>query len=111
MKSCSKCKESKELTEFYVNAGKPGSYCKPCARAATMYRYRAKTPPRERVIITGRTKECTRCKETKHSSEFYVQSKNKNYLQSECCQCARARGRERTLARLKEGWRNLGVPV
>jgi hypothetical protein len=41
MKTCPKCKETKNITEFYMSKGIPGSYCKICLLTYCRTRYAA----------------------------------------------------------------------
>ncbi len=49
-KRCSKCGETKALTEFTVSHGKPRTPCKACAAAYAAEYWRKKHPPKERAL-------------------------------------------------------------
>lgn len=46
------------------------------------------------VVITVKEKTCTKCKETKDSSEFGIDQKSKDNMSSRCKECRRKRNRE-----------------
>lgn len=86
MKTCQKCKENKDFSQFRVNKNnKSGyaSYCYDCARAYSKEyhkkRYNTKYPTEKTV---GDTRICTLCNEYKPFSEF----KHKKYSWCNICQ-------------------------
>ena len=73
MRTCSHCKEEKNLSEFYKDKTKPDGYrlqCKVCTRKK-------------------KKKKCTSCKATKKIEEFYDNS-------SRCISCEKERSKKRS---------------
>ena len=84
MKTCSKCKEEKELSDFYIESrsGKPKSQCKVCNIKANSER---KKNTRDLLVLT---KTCNTCKEIKSSDLFsdnYLVSDGISNICKNCC--------------------------
>lgn len=111
MPACSSCKEEKSLKEFTKRNDKKSGYdtrCKVCVnkKARKSYKKRHKSCPgcnratrrptgicklceniRERKSATH--KICSKCKENKVVSEFYVRDKEKYLLDNRCKSCCK----------------------
>lgn len=83
-KQCSRCKETKDASEFTKNKlGKDGlhSQCKACK--SEYQRERAKNL----VPVIPETKQCVTCKETKDAAEFPKNKRTNDGLASHCKDC------------------------
>ena len=80
MRTCSKCKETKENYDF---SGKHNYWCRECRTKEA----RAKNPKPE--VIDDGMRTCSHCKTRKPVSEFY------NNTISWCIECRRVHSRER----------------
>ncbi len=94
MKKCRKCKKDKDLSDFYKSKrGKNGinPQCKTCFNIAkTKFEENSKE---NYANIKGIIKEkiCSKCKELKISSEFYVDIYTKSGLKSRCKTCSKSK--------------------
>lgn len=96
-KRCTKCGETKDISEFGVdNKAKDGHFywCRECAKANSRKYYYANSNPKNRISEKPCTKCgekcCTKCGETKDIGEFGVDNKAKDGLFGWCKECARA---------------------
>lgn len=97
-KRCTKCGETKPLTEFHSSSHHKDGHvydCKVCRRAYRLSRH--PTNPREPKIwlYPGDTKSCNVCGETKSVELF--RKVNRDYgdgYYNQCRECERAKGRE-----------------
>src|SRR4051812_32556050 len=98
MKRCSRCKQTKELKDFYKSArGAQGrhAYCKTCVRddlrerAALKPRKIRRSPP----VPTG-YKHCLDCGQAKPMEEFPLNSRTKSGRAQYCKVCHNSRGFE-----------------
>jgi len=90
MKSCSKCNETKPLSEFSKNKNSADglqNWCKFCSRAATkanrIKRIANAVPP-----VTQGTKICSKCRLCKTVSQFYLCIDASDGLTSRCKECS-----------------------
>ncbi|WP_229401922.1 endonuclease VII domain-containing protein [Micromonospora okii] len=91
-KFCKSCQSSKPTEDFYRRSnGYLSAWCKPCTTAANN---RAKAEKRRQArelaasLPPSDLKRCTKCLETKASSDFYARH-------AECKECLRERARAR----------------
>jgi hypothetical protein len=107
-KTCRICKNRQPITEFYKSpnpAYKDGylNVCKTCNLEYDRKR-------REKLKIVVEYKTCSRCKQTKHSSNFTSRYRNKDGLRSECKECSHKESKiyrdkkpsQRYLARIRQ---------
>ena len=110
MKTCNKCNEEKELTEFYVVRNKPNIYCKKCDNLKSKeyhIKNRDKILPRLRKrkfdnknknsvrfkvnelikLINENQSVCTKCLKIKDKSCFITDNSRKNKLSASCKDC------------------------
>lgn len=88
MKLCNACGETKPLTEFYTNKGKPHSECKPCARERARANHARKRVPKREVFPEG-FKRCPRCRELKSlEGDFNRATNRKDGYAVWCRPCA-----------------------
>lgn len=64
---CSKCKESKDNSLFYLRDGNPYGWCKPCRKIKYV-----KDVNKEPIL----SKICSKCKEERDASQFYLRLGN-----------------------------------
>ncbi len=84
MKRCSKCKEIKELNEYYKNRGNPDGleyYCKPCKNTAgnkkeVNARYYQKN--REAQIARSRTYDITNREKVRENHKLYMRKRRQD---------------------------------
>ncbi|RKZ06078.1 hypothetical protein DRQ25_14710 [Candidatus Fermentibacteria bacterium] len=91
-KICSKCKEEKNFTEFYVRKNRKSGYtssCKKCKRKQGRIKYTAH--PIESKIVGGDTKKCTMCQSIKPVHDFYERKDRRVGIASECKVCVVSR--------------------
>ena len=110
MKTCNKCNEEKELTEFYLIRDKPNGCCKKCDNLKSKEYHsknRDKILPRVRkhksdnknknsirfkvnelVKLVGENESvCTKCLTIKDKSNFIKDNSRKNKLSASCKEC------------------------
>lgn len=91
MKTCSKCKETKELTEFKKNKAMLDglhSHCRKCdCNQRALCRYNKKNNILKYIKCNENEKQCRSCKEIKEVTEFYKDRKFKDGLSSICKIC------------------------
>lgn len=77
---CTKCKETKPLTEFSIKTGERRHYrCKECVRVDR----------NERYLLTHGEKVCSFCKVLKDRSEFPLKDSIRGKVGSRCLECQR----------------------
>jgi hypothetical protein len=106
-KTCPRCNQEKEGSEFYKDNNTLdglGGWCKEC-RVKTTNVNQEKNKAREIIIIPD-FKRCARCKIEKPSREFYKTWYNKNGLTSWCRDCVSVRNMEK-LYGVSEEWYRL----
>ena len=84
MKICTKCKLTKELSEFYKDNRKNDglqSHCKKCFSISSKAKIETKK------IILSDFKNCCLCKVEKHISLFYKNNRNKDGFSCKCKEC------------------------
>jgi hypothetical protein len=84
-KICKKCKQIKDICEFYKHANYQDGFlpkCKSCVRE-----YDKTLTSKVRIIPN--TKKCCRCKQNKEYKEFHPRPRNSDGLRSECKTCTR----------------------
>ena len=103
MKTCTKCRESKPLDEFYNHKGRKdgkSEACKDCNKSLCKERYLKKIGGKysrplltdegrdeeKKMFLKGK-KECTKCKEVKLLNEFKSDKNKKNGYSSWCKEC------------------------
>jgi len=103
MKTCTKCRESKPLDEFYNHKGRKdgkSEVCKDCDKLLHKERYLKKIGGKysrpiltdegrdeeKKMLLKGK-KECTKCKEVKLLNEFKSDKNKKNGYSSWCKEC------------------------
>jgi len=99
VKCCTTCRENKLLDEFYANPNARDGRawaCKECSKVAirdAKYR-RLGTAPRRKIPVTVDSRECTKCREMKPLSEFYLSNTNRFGTSYDCKECSRRVSRE-----------------
>lgn len=91
MKTCSKCKIEKELSEYKLVKSRhgtisPHSYCNDCRKADKRARSGC-TPKRVVINLENQTKECSICKEWKSFSEYDKCTSSTGGIFSQCKAC------------------------
>ena len=101
MKRCTKCGETKALTEFYVDRKKKDErtcQCKACKRT-TERKYHEANIKRNKTgagrVSAELTKLCVKCGETKELTAFGLSRGKKSGQQSMCMACCNAARRRR----------------
>jgi hypothetical protein len=91
-KICTKCKSSKEITEFSPKGnGKFASRCKSCIAEIRRNNYVSiKQESKEVALLTSSKKECSSCHVFKDICEFY-KNYNCSTHRNECKECNRIR--------------------
>jgi len=93
MKKCSKCKEEKNVSEYYKNTnGSLLSYCKTCRKTQVKKRSKDISNNPNKIIIT--TKICFNCSVEKPASGFYKNKYRIDGLTDECKKCAKEKAKE-----------------
>jgi hypothetical protein len=93
-KQCTKCEETKPLSNFSKqSAAKDGyrSYCKKCAKAYNKARQQKLASRDESEIDYPADKRCSDCKQTKPADKFSKNKYQKDGLHNVCCKCNLAR--------------------
>jgi ribosomal protein S27AE len=91
-KTCQKCGETKEISEFHANKGTYDGYatwCKPC-KAKDARKWRKNNAKTYETRIKNRTithKTCPKCGDTKEIDEFYTQICQPDGLEGWCKTC------------------------
>ena len=93
MKTCTKCKVEKNLTEFHKHSGVKDGYHTRCKMCVALYQVELKTKyiekraslPKDWTI--GKTKTCTQCSVTKELSEFQNDVRAKDGHKPYCRKC------------------------
>lgn len=106
IRSCTKCKKIKPLSEFNISSGrksKTTSHCKDCSNAHTRSKYIKASPENSRVMqqridIANGVRVCITCGVKKQLSEF---SKNDSSTRASCKVCYNEKNRLKRLAREK----------
>lgn len=108
IKTCSRCKETKEIDLFRTNNAKKfgrDSICKKCDILKSK-QYRAKRGPKKPYLNHKEpppTITCIVCKQTKES-QFFVKDKNKKYgIRYRCLECEKIKGKEKYKRRNHSG--------
>ena len=102
MKTCTKCKETKELKEFYIHKRYKDGYQQPCkdCHPATWSqerkdkRSKIRASRKKPVVVKAEVfyKKCSRCGVIKHISGFYVRRRKDRpsiSASSRCKECSR----------------------
>ena len=97
-KRCSKCRETKPVSEFYKDRAKPSglsAYCKTCERIRHGVKadtpFRARSP---RVTPPDGMKHCYACKAPKPTGDFAVDRQKRDGRDSYCLSCRAKKSRE-----------------
>lgn len=88
-KSCSRCRETKPLADFYRKEGRPTSWCRACTLAEVKQRYRSKHPEPP-PYQPPTEKACKKCGETKPIGQYHRRRSAKDGRQTICGTCATA---------------------
>ncbi|HJC29572.1 MAG TPA: HNH endonuclease [Candidatus Dietzia intestinigallinarum] len=92
-KRCTKCDETKPLTDYHRKAAsRDGHYarCKACVLASQKAWYRERVAAERIVPPTTDTKACTKCGEVKPLAEYYRNAKSTDGRSSQCKACRSA---------------------
>lgn len=90
MKVCSRCGESKSLSEFYKAKDKPSGYrslCKACINLKERNKYKENTPIKIEEILPKGFKRCSCCKMVLPFDNFYKNSSSKDGYTCHCKKC------------------------
>jgi|GEM_PF-5856778 len=94
-KRCTGCGETKVLTAYTYDKGRPDGRCAQCrlCRKAARQRRERRLPH----FAPHAKATCTDCKKTKRWGRFYLDPKRRNGLSAWCLPCARKRWRAYSL--------------
>ena len=84
-KTCSKCKEEKEVSEFHKHCYSNGGYRSKCKKC--------RSRPRPPIIVDGK-KKCPKCGLIKELSEYYNDNNTKTGISTRCKECVKSHVRK-----------------
>jgi hypothetical protein len=85
-KVCTKCRKTKELTEYCKKAYSKTGYNSQCKQCAKLYQ-KSKRPEKPEVIHPEGEKECTGCKQSLPYPAFNRNKASKDMYMSKCKKC------------------------
>lgn len=111
MKTCTKCKIPKPLSEFSTDNGTKDrlySWCVGCVKKCDRARRTRRLAMGPVAPVTNKT--CPKCGITKHKGKFSIDTGGKSGLPSWCKECANAYTRNLRGKRIEDGCCNCGEP-
>jgi len=96
MKTCSKCKQEKELTEFWKDRSRPDGH-RSCCIKCKGGRVRL-----EDVKVKNGKKRCSKCEKIKPISEFNKDSRQSSGIRPDCKECKKLSDRKSYLKNIEK---------
>jgi len=85
-KRCTKCRKTKEFSEYCVKSGSKTGYNSQCKQCAKLYQ-KSKRPEKPEVIHPEGEKECTGCKQSLPYPAFNRNKASRDFYMSKCKKC------------------------
>lgn len=91
LKKCNRCRQVKELTEFYSDCSRSdgiSSKCKQCEKECRKARHRKLQNRMSDELPDITSKRCSKCEEVKPVADFHVSKRNSDGYASSCKLCS-----------------------